>query len=70
MILSKEEEIRIDFQKALSLHQDGKLDKAQLIYSKILKVNPKHANSWHFLGVIAYQKKDPQSLKELKPIPK
>ena len=61
MILSEEEKIRIDFQKALSLHQDRKLDEAQLIYSEILKVNPKHANSWHFLGVIAYQKKDPQS---------
>ncbi len=61
MILPEEEKIRIDFQKALSLHQDRKLDEAQLIYSEILKVNPKHANSWHFLGVIAYQKKDPQS---------
>jgi tetratricopeptide (TPR) repeat protein len=53
MILSEEEKIRIDFQKALYLHQDGKLDEAQLIYSEILKVNPKHANSWHFLGVVA-----------------
>jgi protein O-GlcNAc transferase len=59
---SKDSEIAIKekFQKALSLHQEGKLFEAKTIYSEIIQLNPKHANSLHFLGLISYQTGDLQ----------
>ncbi len=57
---SLEEKVQKKFQQALSLHQAGQLLEAQTIYSEVLKIQPQHANSLHFLGVIAYQTKNPQ----------
>jgi len=57
---SLEEQVQKKFQQALSLHQAGQLLEAQTIYSEVLKIQPQHANSLHFLGVAAYQTKNPQ----------
>ena len=42
-------------QEGISLHQEGKLDQAELIYQQILQVNPENAEVLHLLGMIAYQ---------------
>ena len=44
------------FEKGLMAHQKGNLDVAQAIYETILKDNPTHSESCHFLGVVYYQK--------------
>jgi tetratricopeptide (TPR) repeat protein len=38
---------------AVALHQRGKLREASLLYEEILKVQPRHADALHLLGVIA-----------------
>lgn len=43
------------FHEALLLHQQGKLLKAQALYEDILKLQPRHFDSLHLLGVIACQ---------------
>ena len=40
---------------ALQHHQAGRLDKAERLFRQVLAVNPRHADSLHLLGVIAYQ---------------
>lgn len=45
------------FQQALSYHKNGKLNDAQKIYKKILKVNPRHFDALHNMAVILAQKK-------------
>ncbi len=55
-----EKKIQKKFQKALSFHQAEQLAEAQSLYLKILKIQPKHANSLHFLGVTSYQTGDSQ----------
>ncbi len=42
-------------QEAISLHKQGKLDQAELIYIQLLEVQPKNADVIHLLGVIAHQ---------------
>ena len=45
----------IAFQQALVFHQRGELTKAQSLYEKILKKQPKHFDSLHLLGVLLCQ---------------
>jgi tetratricopeptide (TPR) repeat protein len=40
---------------AVRHHQAGRLDEAEQLYRRILVMEPRHADSWHLLGVIAYQ---------------
>ena len=42
-------------QEGISLHQEGKLDQAELIYQQILQVNPENDEVLNLLGLIAYQ---------------
>ena len=44
-----------NFERAVTLHQAGRLSEAEGIYRNILAVEPKHVNSLHLLGVIAIQ---------------
>ena len=46
--------------QALALHQQGQLEEAQLIYEAILRIQPRHFDALHLLGVIANQSNDPQ----------
>ncbi len=43
-------------QKALTLHQQGQLDEAEVIYREILETAPKNATVMHFLAMIAVTK--------------
>ena len=46
------------FQQGLALHQKGQLARAQEIYRQVLKVQPRHFDALHLLGVIAAQTKN------------
>jgi tetratricopeptide (TPR) repeat protein len=52
-------------QQANALHQRGDLQGARLIYEEILKVQPKHFDALHLLGVIAAQTQNPQKAVDL-----
>jgi protein O-GlcNAc transferase len=43
------------FAAALRYHQAGRLNEAEVLYRQILQIAPHHADSLHFLGVIAHQ---------------
>lgn len=43
------------FDSAMELHEKGELEQAGALYRKIIKSNPKHAESYYLLGVIAHQ---------------
>ncbi len=49
-----------EFQLALSLHRQGKLEFAKEIYANILDQDPQQAQAWHLSGVLALQCNDPQ----------
>ena len=40
--------------RALALHQQGRLDEAEQIYSEILSARPEHGEASHFLGLIRF----------------
>ena len=43
------------FQQAVYLHQRGQLAQAQLLYENVLRVQGKHFQALHLLGVVAFQ---------------
>jgi tetratricopeptide (TPR) repeat protein len=45
-----------DFNTAVQLHRQGKLDQAELLYRQILDETPNHADAVHLLGVVAHQR--------------
>jgi protein O-GlcNAc transferase len=47
--------IQKKFDNALLYHQTGRLAEAERLYREILTSEPEHAESLHFLGVLAYQ---------------
>ncbi|MCX7068386.1 MAG: tetratricopeptide repeat protein [Methylococcales bacterium] len=53
------------FQQALSLHQQGQLEQAEVLYQEILHTEPQHVDVLHFLGVLKNQKGQPQRAVEL-----
>ena len=59
-LIVAERETRIlmaaDFQAAIELHRQGELDRAELIYRRILDEAPQHADALHLLGVLAHQR--------------
>ena len=44
------------FNQAFELHKQGKLDEAEVLYQKVLEINPKHAEVLNFVGIINMQK--------------
>lgn len=44
-----------DFQRGLTLHQQGRLDEAEDLYRRVLRRRPNHFDALHLLGVIAGQ---------------
>ena len=47
------------FTQALALHQQGQLAQAQEGYQQVLKLQPRHFDAVHLLGVVAYQSGQP-----------
>jgi protein O-GlcNAc transferase len=43
------------FAAALRLHQAGRLNEAEVLYRQLLRIDPHHADTLHFLGVMAHQ---------------
>lgn len=54
--MTSSEQVRL--QAGLRLHEQGRLAEAEGIYRAILADNPRHSDSLHWLGVIAYQNGD------------
>ena len=44
-------------QRAMTLHQQGQLGQAQLLYEDVLNSEPEHADCQHLLGLIFIQTK-------------
>jgi hypothetical protein len=53
------------FEQAVELHRKGQLAQAQALYMDVLKIEPKHSDALHLLGVIAAQTRKPQRAVEL-----
>jgi tetratricopeptide (TPR) repeat protein/ubiquinone/menaquinone biosynthesis C-methylase UbiE len=53
------------FNEALRLHQAGQFTEAERFYRQILTRDPRHADSLHLLGVLAYQRGEAQSAVDL-----
>ena len=47
--------IQTTLDKAIRYHQDGRLDKAESLYRKIVREDRRNADAWHLLGVLFYQ---------------
>jgi protein O-GlcNAc transferase len=43
-------------QRAVSLHQVGRLDEAATLYESVLAINPEHADALYFRGMVAAQR--------------
>lgn len=53
------------FQQAVQLHQQGRLANAQAMYEGILKIQPRHAESLHLLGVVVMDTGNPKRAVDL-----
>lgn len=47
--------LQASFNEAISLHQKGHLSEAKALYEVVLKIQPRHFQSMHLIGVIAAQ---------------
>lgn len=47
--------IQATLDKAIGYHQNGRLEKAETLYRKIVKEDKTNADAWHLLGVLFYQ---------------
>jgi tetratricopeptide (TPR) repeat protein len=55
----------LNFEHALTLHQQGELESAKNIYQQILDLDPHHYNSMHLLGLIHHQLGDSKTAASL-----
>ena len=53
-----ENQAQAEFEKAITFHQEGKLDEAEAIYRSLLRQQPRHADALHFLGVAQGQRQN------------
>jgi len=49
---------------AVRLHQQGRLDKAAVLYDRILRADPRHPDALHLSGLVAHQRGDPHRAQE------
>lgn len=54
-VIDQSSHIKEMLEEAVSLHQSGNLNQAQEIYDAILKIQPSHADSLHYLGIVNIQ---------------
>lgn len=57
--------IQQTIQKALSLHQQGRLEEAAWVYEGVLQARPNHFDALHFLGVVRLQQGNLEAAVEL-----
>lgn len=57
--------LQAQFQQASTLHQQGMLQQAEMLYQGILQANPKHVDALHFLGILLAQTGRAQGAVEL-----
>ncbi len=50
---------------AVRFHQRGRLDKAAILYDRILRANPNHPDALHLSGLVAHQRGDQDRAHEL-----
>ena len=50
--MNTQQEIISEFQNAFALHSKGDLNKAERLYKKILKKNPRHFDTLRHLGIL------------------
>jgi protein O-GlcNAc transferase len=55
---SKDQPLLLNLKKAIDLHQQGKIEQAESIYREIISTHPNQPDAYHFLGIIAYQKRE------------
>jgi len=65
MNTANEEQAAVAFQRALALHQQGRLDEAATDYHRALELQPRNTLALNLVGVISLQKNDPRSAIEL-----
>ncbi|EPY01993.1 tetratricopeptide repeat protein [Magnetospirillum fulvum] len=51
--------------EAFRHHQEGRLGEAERLYRRILALDPRHADSLHLLGMVAFQSGQPEAAAEL-----
>ena len=61
-----DQEIARQFAAALDLHQAGRLAEAERLYRQVCAADPRHAGSFHRLGVVAHQLGRPDAVDLLK----
>ncbi|MGE3314028.1 MAG: tetratricopeptide repeat protein [Planctomycetaceae bacterium] len=52
-------------QTAISHHRAGELDKAESLYRDIVRIDPRHADALHLLGLAAHQRKKSETAVDL-----
>lgn len=50
-------DVKTVFKSALAMHQNGRVEQAEGLYTQILEASPNHEEALHLLGVIKLQKK-------------
>lgn len=58
-------QLDLTFRQALTLHQQGKVAQAMVLYEQILAVSPKHVDALHLSGVAALQSREHQRAADL-----
>lgn len=53
------------FEMAASLHAQGQLGPASRVYNEVLRLEPRHAETFHALGMIALQIREPEKAAEM-----
>ncbi|MBI2380181.1 MAG: tetratricopeptide repeat protein [Gammaproteobacteria bacterium] len=47
--------LALTFREAQALHQQGRLQQAFALYEQLLKAAPRHAEAWHYSGILLHQ---------------
>jgi tetratricopeptide (TPR) repeat protein len=61
-VISDPQQLRARFRSAVALHQGGELLRARAAYEEVLKIQPRHSDALHLLGVILAQSNDPRAV--------